>query len=92
MIKNNAIWIDSKDNVVIVLSDIKQGEEICYAPNKTIEAMENIPMYHKVAIIDIIENSSIIKYGEIMGVATVTIKKGSHVHCHNVKSRSSNEL
>ncbi|KYH41673.1 MAG: flagellar protein FlgA [Candidatus Bathyarchaeota archaeon B26-2] len=51
-----------------------------------IELREDIPYGHKVAIRDIERGSKIIKYGEVIGVATEDIAVGSHVHIHNIKS------
>ena len=46
----------------------------------------DIPAGHKVALCDIKTGEKIIKYGFSIGVATTDIKKGDHVHTHNVKS------
>jgi altronate dehydratase len=51
-----------------------------------IELREDIPYGHKVAIRDLERGSKIIKYGEVIGVATEDIAMGSHVHVHNIKS------
>jgi hypothetical protein len=32
---------------------------------------------------------SVRKYGEVIGVATVAIQAGTHVHVHNLKSQRS---
>ena len=46
-----------------------------------------MPIGHKVALIDIKEGDTIIKYGEDIGRAKAAIKKGEHLHVHNVKTK-----
>ncbi len=41
---------------------------------------------HKYALCDIAEGENVIKYGMPIGHATRAIKKGEHVHVHNVKT------
>ena len=47
---------------------------------------------HKYARCDIKAGDDIIKYGEAIGYATQDIKKGEHVHTHNVKTKLSGKL
>lgn len=47
---------------------------------------DDIPAGHKFALKDIKKGEYVIKYGEIIGRATVDIKKDEWVHTHNVKS------
>lgn len=52
----------------------------------------NLEDGHKYALRDIAEGEDIIKYGNSIGHATVAIKKGEHVHTHNVKTNLSGNL
>lgn len=52
----------------------------------------DIPAGHKLAVRDISRGEKIIKYGEIIGVATTDIKRGEWVHVHNVKSNLDQEV
>ncbi|MBE5040502.1 UxaA family hydrolase [Ructibacterium gallinarum] len=47
---------------------------------------------HKYAICDIAEGENIIKYGCPIGHASCDIKKGEHVHTHNVKTNLSGKF
>jgi len=47
---------------------------------------------HKYALVDIKKGENIIKYGNPIGHATQDIKKGEHVHTHNVKTNLSGNL
>jgi len=45
-----------------------------------------IPFGHKMAVVEIAAGDPVIKYGEIIGIATAAIRSGQHVHVHNVRS------
>jgi len=42
---------------------------------------------HKIALQDLKEGETIIKYGHDIGKVVKSIKKGDHVHVHNVKTK-----
>ena len=46
-----------------------------------------IPLGHKIALQDLKEGDTIIKYGHDIGKVVRSIKKGDHVHVHNVKTK-----
>ena len=52
----------------------------------------NLSDGHKYARTDIKNGENIIKYGQPIGHATCDIKKGDHVHSHNMKTNLSGEL
>ena len=52
----------------------------------------NLDDGHKYALRDIKAGENIIKYGNPIGHATVDIKKGEHVHTHNIKTNLSGNL
>ena len=52
----------------------------------------NLEDGHKYALRDIAKGENIIKYGNPIGHATCDIKKGEHVHTHNVKTNLSGNL
>ncbi|MCD6536884.1 MAG: UxaA family hydrolase [Thaumarchaeota archaeon] len=85
----SAIVVDKKDNVAVALSDIKRGDKVTIRIGEKIEelvARSDIPFGHKLAIREIPKGEEIIKYGEVIGRATMDIEKGEHVHIHNVES------
>ena len=51
-----------------------------------IKILQNIPLGHKFALLDIKKGAYIKKYGEIIGVATSDINMGDWIHTHNIKS------
>ncbi len=52
----------------------------------------NLENGHKYALRDIAKGEDVIKYGNPIGHATENIKKGEHVHTHNMKTNLSGEL
>ena len=85
------IRIHEKDNVAVALSPITAGEEISVG-GVTVKAREDIPQGHKIALADIAEGESIIKYGFPIGHATADAKAGSWMHTHNVKTNLEGEI
>lgn len=81
------IKINQIDNVIVALKPIEKGEVI-----ESIEALEKIEQGHKMAILDIKENQDVIKYGAPIGHATKDIKKGEHIHTHNIHTNLSDEI
>lgn len=86
--KIKAIKMSSEDNVATAIDDIEEGERIAVKNDEIfeIEAAQQIPFGHKIALRDISRGDSIIKYGEVIGRATAEIRRGEHVHVHNVES------
>jgi hypothetical protein len=91
MVSKKALKMDEKDNVATLTSDADAGdfvEAISRTGNVEIhvKATDQIPFGHKISLTNIEKNGKIIKYGKIIGVSSKSIKKGEHVHVHNVKS------
>ena len=47
----------------------------------------NVPLGHKIALKDLKVGDTIFKYGHDIGKVVKEIKKGEHVHVHNVKTK-----
>ncbi|MHB1684501.1 MAG: UxaA family hydrolase [Bacilli bacterium] len=83
----NVIVMHSKDNVATTLRDLAVGEAVNFddgGKSRSICVNEQIPFGHKVAITNIAPDQHVVKYGEVIGVATQWIATGNHVHVHNV--------
>ncbi len=85
--KENALLIHARDNVVVALRDLAVGEEIQAKGVESFSVSQKIPASHKVALCDIPAGEEIIKYGETVAVSTRLIKKGEWVHTHNLESK-----
>ncbi|PCI44254.1 MAG: altronate hydrolase [Alphaproteobacteria bacterium] len=79
------ICVNEKDNVAVILADINEGERI-FNGAQSFASLDHIPEGHKVALCDIKAGEHIVKYGAPIGVTTCGIKKGQHVHSHNLKT------
>lgn len=87
--KINALVITASDSVAVAIEPLPAGDiALCkIAGNeKEIRVTQDIPIYHKIALVDISEGQPVIKYGKSIGCATKPIKAGDHVHTHNVVS------
>lgn len=87
MNRAKAVQIDSRDNVAVALSDVTEGDRInVMTDTEVIEiiAKADISFGHKVALITLDPQKSIIKYGEEIGKSRNTITVGDWVHLHNV--------
>jgi len=84
---------DPKDSVaVIVVEDVKAGQMlngwIMDEDRKvTLKAEQDIPIGHKIALKEIKNGDTIIKYGIDIGRAVADIKPGTHAHVHNIKTK-----
>ncbi len=83
---------EKSDNVGVATKDIKSGETISgllMDSQKTtkIKAAMDIPLGHKIALKDLKNGDGAIKYGHDIGKIVSEVKKGEHVHVHNLKTR-----
>ena len=93
MAKTDIIIHDEKDNVgVVVIDKITLNQDCaCWIMKNdktiSIHSLNEIPLGHKIAMIDLNEGDTILKYGHDIGKVVKSIKKGEHVHVHNVKTK-----
>jgi (2R)-sulfolactate sulfo-lyase subunit alpha len=52
-----------------------------------VDVADPVPLGHKVALRDIAAGDQVIEYGVAIGLATVDIRAGQHVHVHNLKGQ-----
>ena len=83
---NNAVIIHSSDSVVTVTEAISKNGAVQYSDSAEVTSIQDIPIYHKIAIVDIAKGDAVYKYGEKIGVASMDILVGEYVHSHNLKS------
>lgn len=88
MNQNNLMIVANGDNVAVALKDLKKGD-IALVNGQQITLLDDIPFGHKAALQDIKNGDNVVKYGFPIGHATADIKKGSHIHTHNLKTNLS---
>ena len=80
--KPQSIRLHSDDNVIVVLNDLETGSGII---QENITCKDFIPAGHKVSTESIKKGSYILKYGQIISIASKDILQGEHVHTHNLE-------
>lgn len=80
-----------EDMVGVAVVDLKEGKRLTgwnMGKDSTLrlQAKDDIPLGHKIALVDIPKGGAVTKYDESIGVASRTIAKGEHVHTHNLKT------
>jgi len=85
------IQINPRDNVAVCLESLVKDEKITICGQEVIIS-EEIPAGHKIAIRPIAEGENVVKYGEPIGHVTCSIKAGTHLHSHNLKTNLSGNL
>jgi len=88
MVEKRALILNPKDNVASVMEDVAPGDNVAVqGGNETrmLKAIEKIPFGFKMAAADIRQGEAVLKYGEVIGRATINIKKGALVHIHNIE-------
>jgi len=77
---------------VVVVEGLKADQEISGWVMKedqtiTVKILDDIPIGHKVALQDFNVGDTVIKYNTDIGKVVAPIKKGEHLHVHNVKTK-----
>lgn len=86
-----AIQIDDSDNVATVTSKLSEGERVEVLSPKGVVLMRpevsgDVPFGHKIALDFLTLGDKVIKYGEVIGIATSNVQVGEWLHTHNVES------
>jgi len=85
----DAIAIDPRDDVAVLLRDVAAGETVRVRAGGSVEQLVAVGpavLGHKIARRAIAAGASVRKYGEVIASATAAIAAGAHVHVHNVAS------
>jgi hypothetical protein len=80
-----ALVISDRDNVATALEPLEPGR-LLEINGVAITIGEAIASGHKVALRGIATGEAVIKYGSPIGLASLDIAPGTHVHTHNLSS------
>ena len=77
---------------VVVVEDAAKGKTLTGLSMEdggriSIAARDDIPLGHKIALVDIADGDTLIKYGHDIGKAVAAIPQGGHAHVQNVKTK-----
>ena len=84
---------DRRDNVgVVVVEGVTSGDDLLAVVTEDdsefrISALDDVPIGHKVALRDLAEGDTAIKYGQDIGRMIGPAARGGHVHVHNLKTK-----
>jgi altronate hydrolase len=81
---NRALQLDPRDNVLIALQNLKQGEAVSFAGTSYVLASD-VPAKHKFATTDFAVGDAIRMYGVIIGKALEPIRKGELLSTRNIR-------
>jgi (2R)-sulfolactate sulfo-lyase subunit alpha len=80
------------DLVGVATVDIKSGQVAkgVYMDSQEpieVNALMDIPLGHKIALADMKVGDTVLKYGADIGKVVAPIRRGEHVHIHNLKTK-----
>jgi len=84
---------DEHDSVgVVVQEGVKAGQELSgwimdQDKEIKVQAKNDIPIGHKLAIRELKANDTVIKYGVDIGRTVAALRVGEHAHVHNIKTK-----
>lgn len=84
---------DPRDNVaVVVVEGVKAGDELTgwvMDEDRMVDlvAKQDIPIGHKIALADMAQGDTVVKYGIDMGRVVAPIAAGQHAHVHNIRTK-----
>jgi altronate hydrolase len=81
--QNKVLKLDSKDNVLIALADLRRGEQISF-DSQTYALESDVPAKHKFAMEDLGAGASVIMYGVLVGKAVEPIRRGGLLTTRNI--------
>lgn len=79
------------DTVAVALVDLAAGDEVEMA-GLHVRLVEDIAAGHKIALKDHAAGQPVVRYGSQIGLATMAIGTGEHVHSHNLATALREEV
>ena len=82
------LQLDPKDNVLVALTDLKQGEQIEFS-GKSYTLLSNVPAKHKFATQELTVGAEVIMYGVLVGKVRKPVSRGQVLTTSNVQHQAS---
>ncbi len=82
-----AIILHPTDNTAVAVTGLPEGKELDLKAGselRHVKLVEPITYQHKFCVAPIKKGEKVLKYGQVIGVATADIRAGEHVHIHNM--------
>ena len=80
---NKVLQLDPRDNVLIALTNLSQGEQVSHA-SRSFTVVTDVPAKHKFATEELPIGANIIMYGVLVGKATERIRLGEILTTRNM--------
>jgi len=81
---NNVLKIDARDNVLIALADLRQGESVNFSGENYVLATD-VSSKHKFATQALVPGDSVVMYGVLVGRAVLPIARGEAITTRNLR-------
>lgn len=83
-----AIVLNRADNVATLIDPGRAGETCALQgeASEKVTLLEDIPFGHKICVREAAKGAQIVKYGQVIGMASAPVKVGAHAHTHNIES------
>src|SRR5260370_1236140 len=81
--QNQILQLDSRDNLLISLADLKQGQTVEHS-GTTYSLISSIPAKHKFATEDLGVDSDVVMYGVLVGKTFKPVKRGELLTVGNI--------
>ncbi len=79
--------LDRSDQIAVALVPLKAGQDARIrneGGDQFLRIAEDIPRYHKFALVDLASDTIIRKGGDVIGRLFLAVAAGRHVHTHNL--------
>ena len=86
--KSRVLQLDSRDNVLVALADLKQGETIRWA-GRSYVLKTDVSAKHKFATTDLAAGDRVVMYGVLVGQAVHPIAAGEALTLGNIRHQAS---
>ena len=85
--RSRVLQLDSRDNVLVALVDLKQGENVEWM-GRTHPLKSNVPAKHKFATTDLPPDAPVVMYGVLVGQAVKPIAAGELLTVSNIRHQA----
>ena len=85
LIDRRLLLLSDRDNVMVTCASLKSGDVVTL-DGEAVTVRTDAPLGFKIARCDLAPGDKVLKYGAVIGSATVAIQRGEVVHLHNMKS------
>jgi hypothetical protein len=79
------VLLAPEDNCVVVGQALREGDTVTI-DGEPVAVAKPVGVGHKLARCAIAKGEKVLKYGAIIGTASRAIRRGEHVHTHNLES------